>query len=104
TTIETMQNAHTARRKVIDFYNGDEAAVAKHFIALSTNAEAVKEFGIDTKNMFPFWEWVGGRYSVWSAIGMSLMLMIGTKHFNEFLSGAHDMDTHFKTAPLAENI
>lgn len=82
----------------------DEAAVAKHFVALSTNTAAVTEFGIDTANMFEFWDWVGGRYSLTSAIGLSLMIAIGPEHFDELLAGFDDMDTHFKTAPLEANL
>src|SRR5690606_33991485 len=96
-------NARNAREKVIRHF-GDEKAVEKHFVALSTNAEAVAEFGIAPENMFPFWDWVGGRYSVWSAIGLSTMIAIGPDHFTELLEGARDMDAHFATAPLEENI
>jgi glucose-6-phosphate isomerase len=83
---------------------GDEAAVAKHFVAVSTNAERVAEFGIDTANMFGFWDWVGGRYSMDSAIGLSTMLAVGAEHFAEMLAGFHEMDEHFRTAPLAANL
>ncbi len=83
---------------------GDEAAVAKHFVAVSTNAERVREFGIDTANMFGFWDWVGGRYSMDSAIGLSIMVAIGPDRFEEMLAGFHEMDEHFRTAPLAENL
>jgi len=103
TTAETMQNAHIARERVVRHFN-DEKAVEKHFAALSTNSEEVQKFGIAPQNMFPFWDWVGGRYSVWSAIGLSVMLSIGPERFAEFLSGAHDMDTHFATAPPDKNI
>ena len=103
TTQETMTNAHTARRWLIDQLD-DEAAVAKHFVALSTNETAVSAFGIDTVNMFAFWDWVGGRYSLPSAIGLPLMISIGPDLFREMLAGYHTMDTHFRTAPLAENI
>jgi len=103
TTQETITNAHTARRWLLE-HLGDEGAVAKHFVALSTNAEAVAAFGIDTANMFEFWDWVGGRYSLWSAIGLSIAVTIGMDHFEELLAGAHDMDCHFKTAPLEQNI
>ena len=103
TTAETMQNAHIAREWLLSHYK-DEAAVAKHFVAASTNTEAVQKFGIEPENMFPFWDWVGGRYSVWSAIGLSVMLMIGAEKFGEFLAGAHAMDEHFKTAPIEQNI
>ncbi len=103
TTQETMTNAHTAR----DWFlaaAGDESAVAKHFAALSTNAPAVAAFGIDTANMFEFWDWVGGRYSLWSAIGLSIALYLGFDRFEELLAGAHRADEHFRSAPLAENI
>ena len=103
TTQETMTNAHTARRWLIDQLD-DEAAVAKHFVALSTNETAVSAFGIDTVNMFAFWDWVGGRYSLPSAIGLPLMISIGPDLFREMLAGYHTMDTHFRTAPLAENM
>jgi glucose-6-phosphate isomerase len=78
--------------------------VAKHFVALSTNTKAVEAFGIDSKNMFKFWDWVGGRYSLWSAIGLSIALYIGFDHFRELLIGAHELDVHFKTAPLQDNL
>ena len=104
TTQETLTNAHAARRWLIEQFNGDESAVAKHFVAVSTNAEKVAEFGIDTENMFPFWNWVGGRYSVDCAIGLSLMCTIGPMDFMRFLEGFHAMDEHFRTAPLEENI
>ncbi len=103
TTQETMANAASARAWIVDGL-GQDAEVAKHFIALSTNADAVAEFGIDTENMFGFWDWVGGRYSVDSAIGMSLMLAIGPTEFREFLAGFHDIDEHYRTAPIAENL
>lgn len=103
TTQETLANAHAAKRWVLDAF-GDEAAVAKHFVAVSTNAEKVAEFGIDTKNMFGFWNWVGGRYSVDSAIGLSLMAVIGPMDFMRFLEGFHAMDEHFRTADFHENI
>ncbi len=103
TTAETMQNAHIARSWLLAHYKGDDNAVAKHFVAASTNTEAVTKFGIATENMFPFWDWVGGRYSVWSAIGLSVMLMVGRDNFAAFLAGAHEMDEHFKTAPLEQN-
>ncbi|HEX5095081.1 MAG TPA: glucose-6-phosphate isomerase [Acidimicrobiia bacterium] len=102
TTLETLTNARSARAWLVDALG--EAAVAEHFVAVSTNAEAVTEFGIDTENMFEFWDWVGGRYSMWSAIGLSLMCAIGADRFDEFLAGAHAMDEHFRTAPFAENI
>lgn len=99
TTQETLANAHAAKRWIIDAF-GDDAAVAKHFVAVSTNADKVAEFGIDTANMFGFWDWVGGRYSVDSAIGLSLMAVIGPMDFMRFLEGFNAMDVHFRTAPL----
>ncbi|MDK8525543.1 glucose-6-phosphate isomerase [Corynebacterium sp. MSK150] len=104
TTQETLTNAHAARRWLIEQFDGDESAVAKHFVAVSTNAEKVAEFGIDTENMFPFWSWVGGRYSVDCAIGLSLMCTIGPLDFMRFLEGFHAMDEHFRTTPLEENV
>lgn len=104
TTQETLTNAHAARRWLIEQFDDDESAVAKHFVAVSTNAEKVAEFGIDTENMFPFWNWVGGRYSVDCAIGLSLMCTIGPMDFMRFLEGFHAMDEHFRTAPLEENV
>jgi len=103
TTQETMTNAHTARNWFIN-QSGDAAHVAKHFIALSTNEKAVTEFGIAKENMFEFWDWVGGRYSLWSAIGLSIALTIGYDHFEELLKGAHEMDTHFRKQRFEENI
>lgn len=103
TTQETMTNAFTARKWFVELV-GDESVIAKHFIALSTNAEKVKAFGIDPENMFEFWDWVGGRYSVWSAIGLSVACAIGFENFEEFLTGAHEMDQHFRTAPFEQNI
>ncbi len=103
TTQETLANAHSARRWFLEAA-GSEAAIARHFVALSTNAAAVATFGIDTRAMFEFWDWVGGRYSLWSAIGLSIALMIGMDRFVELLAGAHEMDEHFRTAPLEENI
>jgi len=103
TTQETMTNAHTARTWCLKALK-DETAIAKHFVALSTNGEAVSEFGIDIANMFEFWNWVGGRYSLTSAIGLPVMLAIGADNYREFLDGYHKMDTHFRTAPLAENM
>ncbi|MDF7806847.1 glucose-6-phosphate isomerase [Pontiellaceae bacterium B12219] len=103
TTQETMTNAHSARAWCLESLK-DDAAIAKHFVALSTNADAVSEFGIDTANMFAFWDWVGGRYSLTSAIGLPLMLAIGPENYTELLAGYHKMDTHFRTAPLAENM
>jgi glucose-6-phosphate isomerase len=104
TTLETMTNARTAREWALAGLGGDESAVAKHFVAVSTNAEEVSKFGIDTDNMFGFWEWVGGRYSMDSAIGLSTMLAIGPARFAEMLTGFHAMDEHFRTAPTAENL
>ncbi len=104
TTLETMTNAQTAREWALAGLGGDEAAVAKHFVAVSTNAEEVAAFGIDTDNMFGFWEWVGGRYSMDSAIGLSTMLAIGPARFEEMLAGFHAMDEHFREAPAAENL
>ena len=104
TTQETMTNATTARAWLLDGLGGDESAVAKHFVALSTNAEAVQAFGIDTNNMFGFWDWVGGRYSMDSAIGLSTMLAVGPDGFREMLDGFHAMDTHYRTAPLDQNM
>src|SRR6185503_903046 len=99
TTQETMTNAHSARAWSLAGLGGDEASVAKHFVAVSTNAKEVSKFGIDTANMFEFWDWVGGRYSMDSAIGLSTMIAIGPTNFNEMLSGFHQMDKHFRTAP-----
>ena len=104
TTLETMTNAQTAREWSLAGLGGDEAAVAKHFVAVSTNAEEVAKFGIDTENMFGFWEWVGGRYSMDSAIGLSTMLAIGPARFEEMLAGFHAMDEHFRGAPLGANL
>ena len=104
TTLETMTNARTAREWVLAGLGGEEAAVAKHFVAVSTNAEEVAKFGIDTENMFGFWEWVGGRYSMDSAIGLSTMLAIGPGRFAEMLTGFHAIDEHFREAPLATNL
>ena len=103
TTQETMTNANSARDWLLAAAK-DNSAVAKHFAALSTNGKAVAEFGIDTNNMFEFWDWVGGRYSLWSAIGLSIALSIGFDNFEALLSGAHEMDKHFRTAPLGKNI
>ena len=102
-TLETLTNAHTARDWVRSKL-GAGVDIAKHFVAVSTNAERVAEFGIDTANMFEFWDWVGGRYSMDSAIGLSTMLAIGPEHFKEMLAGFHDMDEHFRTAPLHQNL
>jgi glucose-6-phosphate isomerase len=104
TTLETMTNANSAREWSLSGLGGDPASVAKHFVAVSTNAEAVTKFGIDTANMFPFWDWVGGRYSMFSAIGLSTMLAVGPEHFHAMLDGAHQMDEHFRRTPLAQNL
>lgn len=104
TTLETMTNAHTARDWSLAGLGGDEASVAKHFVALSTNAAEVSKFGIDTANMFEFWDWVGGRYSMDSAIGLSTMVAIGPDHFRSMLSGFHQMDNHFRTTPFERNL
>ena len=104
TTLETMTNARSAREWSLAGLGGDEAAVAKHFVAVSTNAEGVAEFGIDTANMFGFWDWVGGRYSMDSAIGLSTMLAIGPARFAEMLAGFHAMDEHFRETPTGENL
>jgi glucose-6-phosphate isomerase len=103
TTQETMTNAHSARQWLLAAAN-NEAAIAKHFIAMSTNTEAVSKFGIDTGNMFEFWDWVGGRYSLWSAIGLSIALFVGMDRFEELLDGAHKVDQHFRTTPFEQNI
>ena len=102
TTQETMTNARSARSWFLK--SASDADVAKHFVALSTNAKAVNEFGIDTANMFEFWDWVGGRYSLWSAIGLSIAIYIGMDNFEELLTGGHDMDQHFRSAPLEQNM
>jgi glucose-6-phosphate isomerase len=102
TTLETMTNAQTARRWLVDSLG--EEAVGRHFVAVSTNADAVAKFGIDTANMFGFWDWVGGRYSMESAIGLSTMIAIGPDHFRELLAGSHAMDEHFRTTPLERNL
>src|SRR5213076_1159831 len=104
TTIETITNATSARNWLLTGLRADDAAVAKHFVALSTNAEKVAEFGIDTTNMFEFWDWVGGRYSYDSAIGLSLMIAIGADQFHEMLAGFHAIDEHFRTAPFERNL
>ena len=103
TTQETMLNAHSARKWFVELV-GDEKAVAKHFVAVSTNLKATGEFGINPDNVFEFWDWVGGRYSLWSAIGLPIALYIGMDHFEELLQGAHEMDRHFAEAPLEENM
>ena len=104
TTLETMTNAHTARAWLLAGLGGDETAVARHFVAVSTNAAEVAKFGIDPANMFEFWDWVGGRYSMVSAIGLSTMLAIGPEHFYAMLDGFHQMDEHFRTAPFERNL
>ena len=104
TTLETMTNAHSARAWSLAGLGGDEKSVAKHFVAVSTNAAEVAKFGIDTANMFGFWDWVGGRYSMDSAIGLSTMLAIGAENFRAMLSGFHEMDEHFRTAPFDQNL
>ncbi len=103
TTQETLTNAHSARTWFLES-DAREADIARHFVALSTNQEAVTGFGIDADNMFGFWDWVGGRYSIWSAIGLPLILSVGMERFGQFLQGAHEMDEHARTAPLAENL
>lgn len=103
TTQETMTNARSARAWLIE-HLGDDTAVAKHFVAISTNQKAVADFGIDTANMFEFWDWVGGRYSLWSSIGLSIALNIGFDNFSDLLTGAHEMDNHFRKAEFTENI
>ena len=104
TTLETMTNAHSARDWSVAGLGGDVASVAKHFVAVSTNADEVRKFGIDAANMFGFWDWVGGRYSMDSAIGLSTMLAIGPENFRDMLAGFHAMDEHFRTAPFARNL
>jgi glucose-6-phosphate isomerase len=104
TTLETMTNAHSARDWSLGALGGDEKSVAKHFVAVSTNATEVAKFGIDTANMFGFWDWVGGRYSMDSAIGLSTMLAIGPDNFRSMLNGFHQMDEHFRTAPFEQNL
>ena len=104
TTLETMTNAESARQWLLKGLGGDVKAVAKHFVAVSTNARKVSEFGIDTANMFGFWDWVGGRYSMDSAIGLSTMLAVGPENFRALLEGFHQMDEHFRTAPFARNL
>ncbi|MBV9058919.1 MAG: glucose-6-phosphate isomerase [Pseudonocardiales bacterium] len=103
-TLETLTNARAARAWILDAFGGDTTAVAKHFVAVSTNAQGVAEFGIDPQNMFGFWDWVGGRYSMDSAVGLSLMLTIGPDQFTELLAGFHDLDEHFRTTPAERNI
>ena len=104
TTLETMTNAHTARDWSLKGFAGDEKSVAKHFVSVSTNAEQVSKFGIDVANMFGFWDWVGGRYSMDSAIGLSTILAIGPENFRAMLDGFHQMDEHFRTAPFEQNL
>ena len=104
TTLETMTNAHSARDWSLAAFGGDVASVARHFVAVSTNAAKVAEFGIDTANMFAFWDWVGGRYSMDSAIGLSTMLAVGPEHFRALLDGFHQMDEHFRGAPFEQNL
>jgi glucose-6-phosphate isomerase len=104
TTLETMTNAHSAREWLLAGLNGKERAIARHFVAVSTNATEVTKFGIDTANMFGFWDWVGGRYSMESAIGLSTMIAIGPDNFRDMLSGSHAVDEHFRTAPFARNL
>jgi len=104
TTLETMTNAHTARDWSLGAFGGDQKSVAKHFVAVSTNAKGVAEFGIDTDNMFGFWDWVGGRYSMESAIGLSTMLAIGPENYRAMLDGFHQMDEHFRTTPFERNL
>jgi glucose-6-phosphate isomerase len=104
TTLETMTNAQSARAWLVQGLGGDERSVAKHFVAVSTNAQEVSKFGIDTEDMFGFWDWVGGRYSMDSAIGLSTMIAIGPAAFHEMLSGFHEMDEHFRTAPFTQNL
>ena len=104
TTLETMTNAHSARDWALKGLGGDEKAIAKHFVAISTNAKEVAKFGIDTANMFGFWDWVGGRYSMDSAIGLSTMIAVGPENFRAMLAGFHEMDEHFRTTPFAKNL
>ena len=104
TTLETMTNAHSAREWSLAGLGGDEKSIAKHFVAVSTNAAEVSKFGIDTANMFGFWDWVGGRYSMDSAIGLSTMIAIGPENFQAMLNGFHEMDEHFRTAPFQQNL
>ena len=104
TTLETMTNAHSAREWALAGLGGDESAIAKHFVAISTNAKEVAKFGIDTENMFGFWDWVGGRYSMDSAIGLSTMIAVGPENFRAMLAGFHEIDEHFRTAPFAKNL
>jgi glucose-6-phosphate isomerase len=104
TTIETLTNARSARAWLLNAAKGDKAAIARHFVAVSTNAEKVSEFGIDLENMFGFWDWVGGRYSLWSSIGLPIAVAMGPEGFNDLLAGAYDMDLHFQNTPIRENL
>src|SRR6185369_7630223 len=104
TTLETMTNAHSARSWLVSGLAGDDKSVAQHFVAVSTNAGEVSKFGIDTANMFEFWDWVGGRYSMDAAIGLSTMIAIGPDNFRAMLAGFHEMDEHFRTTPFARNL
>ncbi|MGP8250852.1 MAG: glucose-6-phosphate isomerase [Terracidiphilus sp.] len=104
TTLETMTNAHTAREWLLKGLGGDESSIAKHFVAVSTNAGEVSKFGIDTANMFGFWDWVGGRYSMDSAIGLSTMIAVGPDNFSAMLAGFHEIDEHFRTTPFEKNL
>jgi glucose-6-phosphate isomerase len=104
TTLETMTNAHTARAWLLAGLKGEESAIAKHCVAVSTNAKEVAKFGIDTTNMFVFWDWIGGRYFMDSAIGLSTMVAIGPDNFRAMLDGFHQMDEHFRTAPFERNL
>ena len=104
TTLETMTNARTARNWLLKSFKGDQRSVARHFVAVSTNAEEVRKFGIDTTNMFSFWDWVGGRYSLGSAIGLSTMLAIGPDNFRAMLQGFHQLDEHFRSTPFQQNL
>ena len=104
TTLETMTNAHTARLWILQGFGGDEKSIASHFVAVSTNAQAVAKFGIDTANMFEFWDWVGGRYSMTSAIGLSTMIAVGPDNFRAMLNGFHQIDEHFRTTPFEQNL
>ena len=104
TTQETMTNAHSARQWLLGHAGGDVSAVKKHFVAISTNGPAVEAFGIDPENRFEFWDWVGGRYSLWSAIGLSIVCYVGYDHFEDLLQGAHKMDVHFKDTPFEQNL
>ncbi|HIE56408.1 MAG TPA: glucose-6-phosphate isomerase, partial [Chromatiaceae bacterium] len=104
TTRETMANAHSARDWLLEHTGGDESVIRHHFVAVSTNREAVERFGIHRDNMFVFWDWVGGRYSLWSAIGLPIALMVGMDHFRDLLAGAHAMDNHFRTTDFPRNL